>query len=466
MNWIRILISIVPVCNGGKVNPDDAHRLIDQIKNDALYGTYGTLDHEYWKSRMEFGPATLSEAEMLSDSSTSDGLRSYEFELRLSSSLFPPVMGGAPHLFGMLAGDLLRFTLPPFSLKDWRIKEIKFSDDWESAHFDSFRKSIANDIKSIRAAFGLRHGLPLLAFSFKPRVGFSIHGLEEVATNVLSAGFNIVELDTRHLPVDRRILKQLLDLACKLPDKFHKHVARLSLNLSMRTDIAMEAAETLCRNCPQPAILKIDGGFNGMSSVQSIRGKDIRDGRKLGPIITCYPLLQRALARYVPADHYVATLAASGVDIIYPGERPDIGGMVRSLDGAGERNHLRPVQRYIDLTKKGWPMLSIAGGIYPGQLQAFYELLGPDVAWFLGGGVALHRDGPRAGAALCVAIAQESAAKKAKAGNKWSEDLSEKLSEKADSMFNDRSMLSIDQLRYVSPRSHLSGVHGLAPYKR
>jgi hypothetical protein len=375
-------------------------------------------------------------------------------------------MGGAPHLFGMLAGDLLRFTLPPISLKDWKIKEIIFPPDWETGHVEAFRNEyIANDIRSIRHAFKLRDGMPLLAFSFKPRVGFSPQGLKEVATQVLSAGFNIVELDTRHLPLNKSMLDELVGLASQFPDKFPQHVGRLSLNLSMRSDLAIEAASTLCAECPYPAVLKIDGGFNGFALVQSIRGRGLRDGRKCGPIITCYPLMQNALSRYVPPDQYVASLAASGVDIIYPGGRPDIGGMVRSLEGAGQNNHIGPVNRYRNLAKKGWPMLSIAGGIYPGQLQAFYEVLGPDVAWFLGGGVALHKDGPGAGAALVVRIAREAAAKRATAGTDWSEDLSEDLSEQADSMFKDRSMLSEDQLRYVSPKTHLSRVYGLAPYE-
>jgi hypothetical protein len=232
----------------------------------------------------------------------------------------------------------------------------------------------------------------------------------------------------------------------------------------MRPDLVIEAAETLRRDCPYPVVLKIDGGFDGFGSVQAIRGKGLRDGRKCGPIITCYPLMQNALSEYIPADQYVSRLAASGVDIIYPGGRPDIGTMVRSLEGAGQDNRVASVRRYKNLAQKGWPMLSIAGGIYPGQLQAFYEVLGPDVAWFLGGGVALHKDGPRAGAALCVQIAKEAAVKRAKAGSDWSDDISERLSEQADSMFKDRSMLSEEQLRYVSPKTHLSKVYGLAPY--
>jgi hypothetical protein len=406
----------------------------------------------------------LSEAEIIGEPhETTDGLLAYEFELRLASALFPAAMGGAPHLFGILAGDLLRFTLHPFELRDWRIKEIHFPDDWQAEHVKTFRNQVAYDISSIRAAFRLGEGMPLLAFSFKPRVGFSLKGLTKVATEVLSAGFNLVELDTRHLPLDRTMLQNLLDMACDFPNKFPKHVGRLSLNLSMRPDLATEAALFLCKNCFRPAVLKIDGGFGGMSLVQSIRSQ-YHNGQRLRPIITCYPLLPNTLARYVPPDHYVTALAASGVDILYPGGRPDIGSMVRSLQGGGAGNQIGSVRRYKDLSKSGWPMLSIAGGIYPGQLQAFYELLGPNVAWFLGGGVALHKDGPAAGAALCVAIAKEAAAKKARAGSNWSEDLSERLSEQADGMFKDRSTLSEDQLRYVSPKEHLAKVNGLVPY--
>jgi hypothetical protein len=466
MSWIRIRIYIVPIANGGRVEPDAANRFIDQIKDDALYGTYGTLDREYWRGRMAFDSEKLSEVELLGDPvEENGGLAGYEFELRLNSELFPPAMGGATHLFGMLAGDLLRFTLPPISLKQWRVKEVSFPADWEAAELAAFRNNnLANDIRSLRLAFKLQNGMPLLAFSFKPRVGFDLKGLEDTATQVLSVGFNIVELDTRHLPLDKAMLARLIDLSSRLADKNPKHVARLSINLSMRSDLAVTAAQELCSKCPYPAILKIDGGFNGFASVQSIRGQGLRDGRRCGPVVTCYPLMQNALSQYIPSDQYVTRLAASGVDIIYPGGRPDVGGMVRSLQGAGKDNQVNPVRRYKNLMQKGWPMLSVAGGIYPGQLQAFYELLGPDVAWFLGGGVALHKDGPRAGADLCFRIANEAATNKAKAGKDWSADISERLSEQADGMFKDRSLLTDEQLRYVSPRKDLAKVHGLVPY--
>jgi hypothetical protein len=40
-------------------------------------------------------------------------------------------------------------------------------------------------------------------------------------------------------------------------------------------------------------------------------------------------------------------------------------------------------------------------------LHAAYEMLGPDVAYFLGGAIALHPKGHKAGARLCVNILDE-----------------------------------------------------------
>jgi hypothetical protein len=149
-----------------------------------------------------------------------------------------------------------------------------------------------------------------LAFSFKPRVGFDLRGLQQTALDVLSAGFNIVELDARHLPLDVTMLNKLIELSSIIPDKL-RHVGRLSLNLSMQPDLVIEAADRLCQSTPCPTIFKIDGGFNGFGLVQSTRGRGLRDGRKCGPIITCYPLMQHAVPRYIPADQYIMRLAAS-----------------------------------------------------------------------------------------------------------------------------------------------------------
>jgi hypothetical protein len=69
----------------------------------------------------------------------------------------------------------------------------------------------------------------------------------------------------------------------------------------------------------------------------------------------------------------------------------------------------KPHLLYRQLADQEWPIVSLAGGVYAGQLHALFELVGPKVAYFLGGAVALHRKGPVQGAALCAKILAQSA---------------------------------------------------------
>jgi hypothetical protein len=74
------------------------------------------------------------------------------------------------------------------------------------------------------------------------------------------------------------------------------------------------------------------------------------------------------------------------------------------LEADEATNLYNSVQRYWSVIDEGWPMPTIAGGVVAQELHAFYELLGPDVAYFLGGAVACHGDGPKEGARLCRQI--------------------------------------------------------------
>lgn len=393
-------------------------------------------------------------------------LKRYEFELKLADDLFPPGHGGAQHLFGILAGDLLQFTLPPITMRKVEVVDLKLPEVWWTAQNAAFRDNASNSVAEVRRQFGIEDGMPFLAFSFKPRVGFRIDALEEVARSVLDAGFNLVELDTRFLPGDDQ-LEQLHEIAVRLAEHGHRsHVGRFSINLSLPPDLLLKHVEKLCRNVCPPVVLKIDGGLDGMSGLQAVRRQGLKDANGSFPIITCYPLLRSTLARYVPADVFIDALGSSGADILYPGGRPDLGNMLRSLGGPEEASHARAVARYRRFVSRGWPMPSIAGGIYAGQLQAFYELLGPDVAWFLGGGIALHRDGPKAGAHLCVKIAKESAELRAKAGRNWADNLRGKLPEECQEMYAGRSSLTGDQLRFVSAKEELSKIVSLNPFQK
>jgi ribulose 1,5-bisphosphate carboxylase large subunit-like protein len=106
----------------------------------------------------------------------------------------------------------------------------------------------------------------------------------------------------------------------------------------------------------------------------------------------------------VPTDFLNLAFAASGADVMYPGGRAKI--------KDEERNYEAADQNLIEASRKKYRshlddlkfIPTVAGGITPGQLHIFYELYGPNVSFFLGGAVALHADGPGAGARLCKHI--------------------------------------------------------------
>jgi ribulose 1,5-bisphosphate carboxylase large subunit-like protein len=90
-------------------------------------------------------------------------------------------------------------------------------------------------------------------------------------------------------------------------------------------------------------------------------------------------------------------------------------------------------------------MPTIAAGVHPGQLQAFYELVGPKVAYFLGGAVALHPEGHVAGAKLCVEVLEAAinrATAAASSGDDYAQDLPTRL------------LARVEQTRY--PRTELN----------
>ncbi|OCJ69296.1 hypothetical protein A6U96_19110 [Agrobacterium tumefaciens] len=388
----------------------------------------------------------------------------FEFNLELAADLFPADLGGYNHLFGILAGDLLRFVLPPLRVSDFVVKDIIVPEEWRDEHNKLFR-AYSTNISDLRKALSLEDGMPLLAFSFKPRVGFKLDAMEAIASDVLAAGFNIVELDTRFLPLDRAQLTNLREIASRLADKqWSGRSGRLSLNFTLPTPILLEELQAFCDQLPTPVVAKIDGGLNGIDALQSVRRAKMVDQQGSSPIITCYPLLRTALANYVPPDKVLEALILSGADVIYPGGRPDIGHMKRSLDSSSQNSFVQAVQRYRDMVRRNEAMPTIAGGIYAGQLHAYYELLGPDVGWVLGGGVTLHKDGPKAGATLCVEVAKAAAESRAKAGRSWSENLHKKLVNRCAEAYVGTSTLSTNELTYFSPSENLN-IPRLSPFE-
>lgn len=349
-----------------------------------------------------------------------------DFDLGLPAELFPVGNGGLQHLVNLLSGDIFPTEVSGCQWSNVNVSSIDLPDGLRATAINQFRGS-AHDIRSIRAAFRLPTGKPLLAFSLKPRVGPTFAEIRQLTLDVLGTGFNIVELDTRSLALSAAPIEKWLELGVEAA-LVGPHRTAFSPNLSTPTPKLVDMASAWVSTLSPygPPVLKVDGGLDGLTSLQSIRSA----ARGRSPIVTSYPLLRSQLSSAIGPRTWTDLLALSGADIVYPGGRPTFPNERRPIWGAHSEGWSRAARRYDEMITRGWPMPTIAGGVHPGHLHALYELVGPNVAYFLGGAVALHPRSVRDGAKLCVAVldaAVELAAEAARAGNDHARDLPARL---------------------------------------
>jgi ribulose 1,5-bisphosphate carboxylase large subunit-like protein len=368
-------------------------------------------------------------------------------------------------LIGVLAGDLFNFSAPVPNPPNVTIKKVSLPESMRTDALSSFRDGTAYTITEIREAFKLQEGYPLLAFSLKPRTNLKFDILRNVALDVLKAGFHIVELDTRNLNLQPDDITQLLELANQAAEVGTKHVTRFSPNLSIPSHLVVDIAEKFFDVQEDPVVMKIDGGLDGISSCQAIReafskktiaSRYHKPGRS--PIITCYPLLRRQLKDRISNNLFVDALTLSGADIIYPGGRPTVSPEcgTRTLDAAESGRLINSVNSYHEMIERNCPMPTIAGGVHAGELHAFYELLGPNTAFFLGGAISLHKNGPAEGAKLCVQIIENAIELREKAGQQeLNEDLNDGLIERIEETGYE------NKYPYISPVELVKTVSGL-----
>jgi len=350
------------------------------------------------------------------------------FSFGLPAELFPVEQGGLQLLVTFLAGDLFPSEVSGCTWSSVRVVGVELPAELRDRATELFRTNSAHSIDAIRQAFQLPTGRPLLAFSLKPRVGLTLAETRRITLDVLAAGFNIVELDARNLALSSAPFEEWLQLGVEAAGT-GPHVTAFSPNFSMPAYQLSEVAQRWVNGISRhgPPVMKVDGGLDGLTGLQSIR-MALRG--QPAPIVTSYPILRNQLASAIGPSTWVDLLALSGADIVYPGGRPTFPNERRPVWGSHAQDWSRAARSYDSLIARQWPMPTIAGGVHPGHLHACYELMGPNVAFFLGGAVALHPKSPRDGAKLCVSVLEQAIelAKKAqKSGADCSGDLPDGL---------------------------------------
>jgi ribulose 1,5-bisphosphate carboxylase large subunit-like protein len=373
-----------------------------QVRRDALVGTYGDYSEALFgtggaKALERLGQITEAAARIKPEFTASDlDAGTLPFRLELQAKWFKDPRIGLQHLVHVLCGDIFSRAMADIraTVEVKNISLGRLGDEFRQ-HY----RTRSHTIDQIRALFKLDKtpllfaeeeeyaALPLLAFSIKPRNGLDQQQFKTIAEGVLKAGFNIVEADVRNVEFMDASWRATFSAIATTAVGITTHVARFSLNLSGPADLAIEYAKQFKALHPAgtPWAVKVDGGLDGISTIQALRSHFVAEQ----PVITCYPILGETLARRIGGETFFEMLTISGADIIYPGGAPRIG----DGDFVDFERAERGVRRYQAMIGHGWPMPSIAGGIHAGQLPAYYEIFGPRVAYFLGGGVALHLGG-------------------------------------------------------------------------
>ena len=428
MSYVKIRVQAVLTTGSPSKAPSDDE--VEQAVVQCVGDAGGSLDDLPTASK----PSNVrGMAELLSSPNiekSAEGARRVEFLFGLPEWMFPVGSGGIQHLVGVLASDAFPSQVENVFVSGVEVKDVEIPDRMLEELHNVFT-SKGHTIADIRRHFQLADQKePLVAFSFKPRVGFDMHFARKVTREVVEEGVSIVEFDTRHLQDPRNALPDWTALATAASEaaESKKRVATFAPNLSHQSALAIELALQWCDAdaMPGPRVVKVDGGLDGLSIIQGIRSRSQKQ-----PIITTYPLLRSTLKRYLgSSDAWVRFLSLSGSDIIYPGNRPQFPQEHRRVGGDEVAGLRAAARRYREFAKVGRPMPSFAAGADPAHLHAAYELLGPEVSYFLGGAIVHHPDGPRSGARLCVRIlemARENARTAAEKGRDYGEELPPKL---------------------------------------
>lgn len=373
-----------------------------QIGRNALVGTFDDFSQEIFPDRKSFNAFNRAAQKLSrcvsvnSDADIQNGR--YQFKLTLDHAVFSDKLLGFQKLVHVLVSDLFELRGIGDLRGQVRITSVKLGG--LVTIFQNAYRQRSHTIVDIRRHMELGADEPLLAFTLKPRTGLTDEDYKTFAAEVFDGGFNVVEMDTRDLDVTSADRIALFEALTKIALKKSSgsKVCRFSANLSGPFHIVQPALEAIWRNHEQAGtdawVVKVDGNLDGLSTIQAIRNW-CSDNDIPQPIITCYPVLKYGLLRYLGPDTLYHLMVLSGADIIYPGSRPRFDAD-KAIDGAQlspARSHYEGL-RYPD----GYPLPSVAGGTLIGHVPATLALLGTDIAFFVGGGIALSKMGVKEGA--------------------------------------------------------------------
>lgn len=238
---------------------------------------------------------------------------------------------------------------------------------------------------------------PIVAFSVKPRLGLTSREFATLCTEAALGGIDIVEDDERLSNQRHSRLLERAEVTLEALARSGRNTV-YSANITGRADEIVYVAEELVKLGVR--MLKIDVLPTGYSALQAV--SEWLHTSPHDVAITVYPAMTRLYERSLPRDFILELAKLCGADMVYAGV-PVLPAAGRSHDAV--RDFARAAEHHEGLKQRKFhqPVLpTISTSITPMNIGAYAQLLGNDVAFFVGAGIAAYKGGLKAGAELLL----------------------------------------------------------------
>jgi len=355
------------------ISPDHFDAALQELERDFGWASWTTDLHAIWQALPSLDAATMHDRVPVStqDPDPESGRVTVSFP----GTFLDWSYNAIPSFFALIAGDVLgapnmgrkavvaSCTLP---------KSVK-------AHFLGPRLGITG----LRSLLNV-HDRPIVAYSVKPRFGLSTPEFATICKIASQSGIDIIEDDER---MSNQPRSRLIDRAKAALDATAGTHTIYSANITGRADHIVKVADQLIDIGVQ--CLKIDVLPAGFAALQGV--SELIHHRGSNVAITVYPAMKTLYERGMPRSLILELCRLCGADVVYAGV-PPIPESGRHHDPAPFQqaaSHHAALKRSSELHNPVLPTISTS--ITPLNIGAYTQIAGPNVGFFVGGGIPAYR---------------------------------------------------------------------------
>jgi len=378
---------------------DDRYsKLVDLAKTMAKEGSIGVFESKCLKAiGIDSREIESHEAEY----EVPEDAYGNRIVLKFPGSDFSTEYGGISEIIGRVAGSV--FSIGRREESSIQIIDIKFPKRY--VDFFGGPNVGLHEVKKRTAS----EDKPLIAFTTKPRLGLDLNQYSKLLKEVVKGGIRFVEddehlVDPKNCEFDKRIK------ACVKAVREGEKEAKIdsgstiySTNITGRVDRIIERCDAAIEGGVRG--LKLDVQQVGFSAL-SMLVRHIRENysqENMVPI-TLYPSMNHMYETVFSRAVLLKIYRLLGADIVYAGSLKLV--TRRTDDVIASVSQVRKWHSILRDSMDGFsvkPVLpTTTWGENPGTIERNYRLLDNKIAFFVGGGMMMHPNGPYDSACLIV----------------------------------------------------------------